>query len=76
MEMEDEGQKIIKLNLGTLAVLALIKALKSADMICAPVSGAGQQEHFFNAQKRMMRRTRRGIKGVTLDGICLGGSVG
>lgn len=75
-QMEDEGQKIIKLNLGNLAVFGFDAPEEiQQDMIRNLPNSAGYSDSkgIFAARKAVMHETQRqGIMGVTLDDIYLG----
>jgi len=75
-QMEDEGQKIIKLNLGNLAVFGFDAPEEiQQDMIRNLPNSAGYSDSkgIFAARKAVMHETQRqGIAGVTLDDIYLG----
>ena len=75
-QMEDEGQKIIKLNLGNLAVFGFDAPEEiQQDMIRnLPNSAAySDSKGIFAARKAVMHETQKqGIAGVTLDDIYLG----
>jgi alanine-synthesizing transaminase len=75
-QMEDEGQKIIKLNLGNLAVFGFDAPEEiQQDMIRNLPNSAGYSDSkgIFAARKAVMHYTQQqGIKGVTLDDIYLG----
>ncbi len=75
-KMEDEGQKIIKLNIGNLAVFGFDAPEEiQQDMIRNLPSSAGYSDSkgIFGARKAVMHETQKqGIKGVTLDDIYLG----
>ena len=75
-KMEDEGQKIIKLNIGNLAVFGFDSPEEiQQDMIRNLPSSAGYSDSkgIFGARKAVMHETQKqGIKGVTLDDIYLG----
>ena len=75
-QMEDEGQKIIKLNLGNLAVFGFDAPEEiQQDMIRNLPNSAGYSDSkgIFAARKAVMHETQKqGIKGVTLDDIYLG----
>jgi alanine-synthesizing transaminase len=75
-QMEEEGQKIIKLNLGNLAVFGFDAPEEiQRDMIRnLPNSAAySDSKGIFVARKAVMQETQKqGIKGVTLDDIYLG----
>jgi alanine-synthesizing transaminase len=75
-QMEEEGQKIIKLNLGNLAVFGFDAPEEiQRDMIRNLPNSAGYSDSkgIFGARKAVMQETQRqGIKGVTLDDIYLG----
>ncbi len=75
-KMEDEGQKIIKLNLGNLAVFGFDAPEEiQQDMIRNLPNSAGYSDSkgIFGARKAVMHETQKqGIKGVTLDDIYLG----
>ena len=74
--MEDEGQKIIKLNLGNLAVFGFDAPEEiQQDMIrnLPNSSGYSDSKGIFAARKAVMHETQKqGIAGVTLDDIYLG----
>ena len=75
-QMEDEGQKIIKLNLGNLAVFGFDAPEEiQQDMIRNLPNSAGYSDSkgIFAARKAVMHETQKqGIRGVTLDDIYLG----
>ena len=75
-KMEDEGQKIIKLNIGNLAVFGFDAPEEiQQDMIRNLPDSAGYSDSkgIFAARKAVMHETQRqGIVGVTLDDIYLG----
>ena len=75
-QMEDEGQKIIKLNLGNLAVFGFDAPEEiQQDMIRNLPNSAGYSDSkgIFAARKAVMHETQKqGIKGVALDDIYLG----
>ena len=75
-QMEDEGQKIIKLNIGNLAVFGFDSPEEiQQDMIRNLPNSAGYSDSkgIFAARKAVMHETQKqGIKGVTLDDIYLG----
>jgi alanine-synthesizing transaminase len=75
-QMEEEGQKIIKLNLGNLAVFGFDAPEEiQRDMIRNLPNSAGYSDSkgIFGARKAVMQETQRqGIKNVTLDDIYLG----
>jgi alanine-synthesizing transaminase len=75
-QMEDEGQKIIKLNIGNLAVFGFDAPEEiQQDMIRNLPNSAGYSDSkgIFAARKAVMHETQRqGILGVTLDDIYLG----
>ena len=75
-QMEDEGQKIIKLNLGNLAVFGFDAPEEiQQDMIRNLPNSAGYSDSkgIFGARKAVMHETQKqGIAGVTLDDIYLG----
>ena len=75
-QMEDEGQKIIKLNLGNLVVFGFDAPEEiQQDMIRNLPNSAGYSDSkgIFAARKAVMHETQKqGIKGVTLDDIYLG----
>ena len=74
--MEDEGQKIIKLNLGNLAVFGFDAPEEiQQDMIRNLPNSAGYSDSkgIFAARKAVMHETQKqGVAGVTLDDIYLG----
>jgi alanine-synthesizing transaminase len=75
-QMEDEGQKIIKLNLGNLAVFGFDAPEEiQQDMIRNLPNSAGYSDSkgIFAARKAVMHETQKqAIVGVTLDDIYLG----
>jgi alanine-synthesizing transaminase len=75
-QMEDDGQKIIKLNIGNLAVFGFDAPEEiQQDMIrnLPNSSGYSDSKGIFSARKAVMHETQKqGIKGVTLDDIYLG----
>ena len=75
-KMEDEGQKIIKLNLGNLAVFGFDAPEEiQQDMIrnLPNSSGYSDSKGIYSARKAVMHETQKqGIAGVTLDDIYLG----
>ncbi len=75
-QMEDDGQKIIKLNIGNLAVFGFDAPEEiQQDMIrnLPNSSGYSDSKGIFAARKAVMHETQKqGIKGVTLDDIYLG----
>ena len=74
--MEEEGHKIIKLNIGNLAPFGFDSPEEiQQDMIRNLPNSAGYSDSkgIFAARKAVMHETQRqGIKGVTLDDIYLG----
>jgi len=75
-QMEEEGQKIIKLNIGNLAVFGFDAPEEiQQDMIRNLPTSAGYSDSkgIFAARKAVMHETQKqGVKGVTLDDIYLG----
>ncbi len=75
-QMEEEGQKLIKLNLGNLAVFGFDAPEEvQQDMIRNLPASAGYSDSkgIFAARKAVMHETQKqGVKGVTLDDIYLG----
>ena len=75
-QMEEEGHKIIKLNIGNLAVFGFDAPEEiQQDMIRNLPNSAGYSDSkgIFAARKAVMHETQKqGIKGVTLDDIYLG----
>jgi len=75
-QMEEEGQKIIKLNIGNLAVFGFDAPEEiQQDMIRNLPNSAGYSDSkgIFAARKAVMHETQKqGIRGVTLDDIYLG----
>ena len=75
-KMEDDGQKIIKLNIGNLAVFGFDAPEEiQQDMIRNLPNSAGYSDSkgIFAARKAVMHETQKqGIKGVTLDDVFLG----
>jgi alanine-synthesizing transaminase len=74
--MEEDGHKIIKLNIGNLAVFGFDAPEEiQQDMIRNLPNSAGYSDSkgIFAARKAVMHETQRqGIRGVTLDDIYLG----
>jgi alanine-synthesizing transaminase len=74
--MEEEGHKIIKLNIGNLAPFGFDSPEEiQQDMIRNLPTSAGYSDSkgIFAARKAVMHETQRqGVKGVTLDDIYLG----
>ncbi|TFZ08607.1 pyridoxal phosphate-dependent aminotransferase [Ramlibacter humi] len=75
-QMEEEGHKIIKLNIGNLAVFGFDAPEEiQQDMIRNLPNSAGYTDSkgIFAARKAVMHYTQQqGIKGVTLDDVYLG----
>ncbi len=75
-QMEEEGQKIIKLNIGNLAVFGFDAPEEiQQDMIRNLPNSAGYSDSkgIFAARKAVMHETQKqGVQGVTLDDIYLG----
>jgi alanine-synthesizing transaminase len=75
-QMEEEGHKIIKLNIGNLAVFGFDSPEEiQQDMIrnLPNSSGYSDSKGIFAARKAVMHETQKqGIAGVTLDDIYLG----
>ena len=75
-QMEEEGHKIIRLNIGNLAVFGFDAPEEiQQDMIrnLGNSSGYSDSKGIFAARKAVMHETQKqGIKGVTLDDIYLG----
>jgi alanine-synthesizing transaminase len=75
-QMEEEGHKIIRLNIGNLAVFGFDAPEEiQQDMIRNLPNSAGYSDSkgIFAARKAVMHETQKqGIKGVTLDDIYLG----
>ncbi|MBI3533539.1 MAG: aminotransferase [Curvibacter sp. PD_MW3] len=75
-QMEEEGQKIIKLNIGNLAAFGFDAPEEiQQDMIRNLPNSAGYSDSkgIFGARKAVMHYTQQqGMKGVTLDDIYLG----
>ncbi len=75
-KMEDEGQKIIKLNIGNLAAFGFDAPEEiQQDMIRNLPNSAGYSDSkgIFGARKAVMHETQKqGISGVTLEDIYLG----
>ena len=75
-QMEDEGQKLIKLNIGNLAVFGFDAPEEvQLDMIRNLPNSAGYSDSkgIFAARKAVMHYTQgQGVKGVNLDDIYLG----
>ena len=75
-QMEEDGQKIIKLNIGNLAVFGFDAPEEiQQDMIRNLPNSAGYSDSkgIFGARKAVMHETQKqGILGVTLDDIYLG----
>ncbi len=75
-QMEDEGQKIIKLNIGNLAIFGFDSPQEiQQDMSKNLANSAGYSDSkgIFSARKAVMHATQQqNISGVTLDDIYLG----
>ncbi len=75
-QMEEDGHKVIKLNIGNLAVFGFDSPEEiQQDMIRNLPNSAGYSDSkgIFAARKAVMHETQKqGIKGVTLDDIYLG----
>jgi alanine-synthesizing transaminase len=75
-QMEDEGHRIIKLNIGNLAVFGFDAPDEiQQDMIRNLPNSAGYSDSkgVFAARKAVMQETQRqGVKGVELDDVYLG----
>jgi alanine-synthesizing transaminase len=75
-QMEEEGHKVIKLNIGNLAVFGFDAPEEiQQDMIRNLPNSAGYSDSkgIFAARKAVMHYTQQqGIKGVTLDDVWLG----
>ncbi|MEO7128850.1 MAG: pyridoxal phosphate-dependent aminotransferase [Rhodoferax sp.] len=75
-QMEEEGQKLIKLNIGNLALFGFDSPEEiQQDMIRNLPNSAGYSDSkgIFAARKAVMHETQKqGVKGVTLDDIYLG----
>jgi alanine-synthesizing transaminase len=75
-QMEDEGQKIIKLNIGNLAVFGFDAPEEIQQDIIRNLPNAAaysDSKGIFAARKAVMHYTQQqGIKGVSLDDIYLG----
>ncbi|SEB49512.1 pyridoxal phosphate-dependent aminotransferase [Terriglobus roseus] len=75
-QMEDEGQKLIKLNIGNLAVFGFDAPEEvQVDMIRNLPNSAGYSDSkgIFAARKAVMHYTQtQGVQGVTLEDIYLG----
>jgi alanine-synthesizing transaminase len=75
-QMEEEGHKVIKLNIGNLAVFGFDAPEEiQQDMIRNLPNSAGYSDSkgIFAARKAVMHYTQQqGIKGVTLDDVYLG----
>mgnify|MGYP003332700723 FL=1 len=75
-QMEEDGQKIIKLNIGNLAVFGFDAPEEiQQDMIRNLPNAAAYSDSkgIFAARKAVMHETQKqGVKGVTLDDIYLG----
>ena len=75
-QMEDEGQKLIKLNIGNLAAFGFDAPEEvQLDMIRNLPNSAGYSDSkgIFAARKAVMHYTQaQGVQGVTLDDIYLG----
>ena len=74
--MEEEGHKIIKLNIGNLAVFGFDAPEEIQQDMARNLpnsSGYSDSKGIFSARKAVMHETQKqGIKGVTLDDIYLG----
>ena len=75
-QMEEEGQKIIKLNIGNLAVFGFDAPEEIQQDMIRNLPGAAaysDSKGIFSARKAVMHYTQQqGIKGVTLEDIYLG----
>lgn len=77
-QMEDEGQKIIKLNIGNVAAFGLLPPDEIVqDMIrnlpSATAAGYTDSKGLFAPRKAVVHYTQeKGIKGVTVDDVYLG----
>jgi alanine-synthesizing transaminase len=75
-QMEEEGHKIIRLNIGNLAVFGFDAPEEiQQDMIrnLPNASGYSDSKGIFAARKAVMHETQKqGIKGITLDDVYLG----
>lgn len=75
-KMEEEGQKIIKLNIGNLAVFGFDSPEEiQQDMIRNLPNSAGYSDSkgIFGARKAVMHYTQQqGVKAITLDDVYLG----
>lgn len=75
-QMEEEGQKLIKLNIGNLALFGFDSPEEiQQDMIRNLPGSAGYSDSkgIFAARKAVMHETQKqGVKGITLDDIYLG----
>ncbi|MBP7443092.1 MAG: aminotransferase, partial [Thauera sp.] len=78
-QMEDEGHKIIKLNIGNLAAFGFDSPEEiQMDMIRNLPNAAGYSDSkgIFAARKAVMHYTQqKGIKGVTIEDIYIGNGV-
>ncbi len=78
-QMEDEGHKIIKLNIGNLAAFGFDSPEEiEMDMIRNLPNAAGYSDSkgIFSARKAVMHYTQqKGIKGVTIEDIYIGNGV-
>ena len=78
-QMEDEGHKIIKLNIGNLAAFGFDSPEEiQMDMIRNLPNAAGYSDSkgIFSARKAVMHYTQqKGIKGVTIEDIYIGNGV-
>jgi alanine-synthesizing transaminase len=74
--MEEEGHKIIKLNIGNLAVFGFDAPEEIQQDMARNLpnsSGYSDSKGIFSARKAVMHETQKqGVKGVTLDDIYLG----
>jgi alanine-synthesizing transaminase len=75
-EMEEEGHKIIKLNIGNLALFGFDAPEEIQQDMARNLpnsSGYSDSKGIFAARKAVMHETQKqGIKGVTLDDVYLG----
>jgi alanine-synthesizing transaminase len=78
-EMEEEGHRIIKLNIGNLAPFGFdVPEEIQLDVIhnLPHASGYSESKGMFSARKAIMQYSQeKGIKGVTLDDIYIGNGV-
>ena len=78
-QMEEDGQRIIKLNIGNMAPFGFDAPDEVRQDIMANLadaSGYSDSKGLFSARKAVMHYSQlKGIRGVTVDDICIGNGV-